>query len=530
LQSLLSKKTQVRSIREAARVYNVPESTLRNRLRGRVAQRGSRNVNRKLRDSEETALIQWIESMEKRGFAPHIIDVKRMAEALLLKRGSHASQAPIGRHWVYRFLEKHPQLRTRLSRKLDSQRARCEDPELFKAWFQRVQQAIELYGILDEDIYNVDETGFAMGLTAGTGASKSVTTGAIAGRIVTIQPGNREWVTTIECINAKGWTVPPFIIVKAKVQMLYWYSENRDLPPSWVIAMSDNGWTNDKLGFAWIQHFNRHTSSRTVGNYRLLLFDGHSSHGTPEFDLYCQENRIVTLCLPAHSSHKLQPLDVACFSPLKTAYRNRVEELARCGCFHIDKSDFLGIYPLARKSVFSASNIASGFRATGLLPHDPERVLQTLTFTKTPSPPSSSHGLASSPWSSETPKNVTQVEKQHRFVRNSFGRPSQSQTEALAKLAKSAEYSMSAAVILARENAELRAANERLSRKKSRQHTQLPLSDFGDVQEAHQHLQDRVEARRRVADEALQRDCLRAPRTCSLCKLPGHNSRTCSIV
>jgi hypothetical protein len=32
------------------------------------------------------------------------------------------------------------------------------------------------------------------------------------GRLKSIQPGNREWVTSIATINAAGWLVPPFLI------------------------------------------------------------------------------------------------------------------------------------------------------------------------------------------------------------------------------------------------------------------------------------------------------------------------------
>ena len=63
--------------------------------------------------------------------------------------------------------------------------------------------------------------------------------------------------------------------------------------------------------------------------YRLLILDGHGSHTTPKFNQYCIENKIISLCMPAHTSHLLQPLDVSCFSLLKTAYRYKVVELAR---------------------------------------------------------------------------------------------------------------------------------------------------------------------------------------------------------
>jgi hypothetical protein len=215
---------------------------------------------------------------------------------------------------------------------------------------------------------------------------KVVTRSDTIGRAVDVQPGNRDWVTTIECINASGWSIPPFIILSGKLHQASWY---RDLPADWVIAVSDNGWTTDELGLEWVKHFNRHTELRTKGAYCLLILDGHSSHATPEFDQYCAENKIITLCMPPHTSHLLQPLDVGCFSALKKAYGHEVGELARQSVYYIDKDEFLYIYQRVRTSFLLGQNVLSGFQATGLILCSLERVLMCLTVVRTPSSPQS---------------------------------------------------------------------------------------------------------------------------------------------
>ena len=57
-------------------------------------------------------------------------------------------------------------LSSRFSRRYDYQRAKCEDPKIISEWFSLVQKTILSYGIDPDDIYNFDETGFAMGLIA----------------------------------------------------------------------------------------------------------------------------------------------------------------------------------------------------------------------------------------------------------------------------------------------------------------------------------------------------------------------------
>ena len=325
-------------IRALAKAYDVPKSTLYTRIHGTQPQSDTPSIRRKLSSIEEHSLVQWILELDRRGFPPHIIDVRRMADTLLAARGQDPPPQPVGKNWVSRFIQSQPELQTKWTRRLSSQRAHCEDPTVITAWFKLVEETRQTYGILDQDIYNFDETGFAMGVA---GTSKVVTSSERVGRAVVVQPGNREWVTVIECVNASGWSLPPFVILSGKVHQNSWY---RDLPLDWTIGVSDNGWTTDELGVEWVKHFNQYTAARTAGVYRLLILDGHSSHATPEFDQYCAKNKIVTLCMPPHTSHLLQPLDVSCFSPLKRAYGREIEELARQGVNHIDKIDFLTVY------------------------------------------------------------------------------------------------------------------------------------------------------------------------------------------
>ena len=104
-----------------------------------------------------------------------------------------------------------------------------------------------------------------------------------AGRPRTTQPGNREWVTVIEAICARGFAIPALVIFEAVMHQASWYEDGL-LPPNWAIGVSENGWTTNEIGLWWLQHFNKYTKDRTVGRYRLLILDGHGSHVSPKFD------------------------------------------------------------------------------------------------------------------------------------------------------------------------------------------------------------------------------------------------------
>ncbi|KAL1954570.1 hypothetical protein VTO42DRAFT_1045 [Malbranchea cinnamomea] len=95
---------------------------------------------------------------------------------------------PVGQNWVRNFANRHEELK-KFSRKYDYQRALCEDPEVTRGWFKLVQNTIAKYGILPDDIYNFDETGFQMGVIATT---RVVTGSEKARNPKLVQPGDRE--------------------------------------------------------------------------------------------------------------------------------------------------------------------------------------------------------------------------------------------------------------------------------------------------------------------------------------------------
>ena len=224
-----------------------------------------------------------------------------------------------------------------------------------------------------------------------------------------VQPGDREWATLIAAINAKGWVVPPFFIFKAKHHDQAWYHNPKD----WRIGVSGNGWTTNELGLAWLQHFIQHTEARTVGSHRLLILDGHESHKSLAFQDLCEGSKIITLCMPPHSSHILQPLDVGCFAPLKQAYKKEINVLADSHINHIDKKAFLAAFAQVFEKAFSKGNITSSFRATGLVPDNPEVVLSKLEVKpRTPTPPAP----GPTPWQPKTPSSAWEIEAQTTLI------------------------------------------------------------------------------------------------------------------
>lgn len=76
-------KPQIQSIRKAAHDFQVPYTTLKNRLEGRLNQPEKRANSHKLAENEES-LLHWILSMDWCGAAPRPAHIQDMANLLLL--------------------------------------------------------------------------------------------------------------------------------------------------------------------------------------------------------------------------------------------------------------------------------------------------------------------------------------------------------------------------------------------------------------------------------------------------------------
>jgi hypothetical protein len=306
------------SQRRAAAVYKMPESTLR-RQRAKLASQRVIHPNAcKLTMQEEEVLVQYIRKLDARGFAPTFAYVREMADQLLAAR----SAGKVGENWVYRFIQRKSGIKSQVSRPRDYRRVLCSDTAIISPWFDLVRNVKAKYGILDQNTYNFNETGFQIGVG---GSVKVLTASERRLAPLSIQSGDREWITLIACINAMGWSIPPFFILKAKHHDRAWYINN---PKDWKIRVIRNGQTTNELGLNWLKHFIHHTEAATVGSYRLLVIDGHESHKSLEFQNFCEESKIIALCMPPHASHILQSLDVGCFAPLKQAYKKEIKDSA----------------------------------------------------------------------------------------------------------------------------------------------------------------------------------------------------------
>ncbi|KAL5895128.1 hypothetical protein ACKVWC_011542 [Pyricularia oryzae] len=267
----------------------------------------------------------------------------------------------------------------------------------------------------------------------------------------------------------------------------------------------------------------------------MLVLDGHASHQSPEFESYCKDHNIIPLCLPAHSSHLTQPLDVGVFSALKRAYGQEINDFIRAHITNIGKVDFFLAFAAAYKKSITKENIAGGFRGAGIIPHNPETVIFKLDVKlRTPSPKKPTFPTTES-WVSQTPHNPTEAICQSTLVKTRIGRHQNSSPtpifEAVKQLAKGLELIAHRTTLLEAENHNLRKANEALSKRRRAKKTRVREGGSSTVQEIQNLLQlknDNGSIQEQEGENGEGNNAQHATkRRCSNCGNTGHNSRTC---
>ena len=193
--------------------------------------------------------------------------------------------------------------------------------------------------------------------------------------------------------------------------------------------------------------------------------------------------------MPPHSSHLLQPLDIGCFAVLKRTYGRLVKSKMRVGINYIDKLDFLEVYPLARIEAFKSETIKNSFGAAGLVPFSPERVISKLNIRlRTPTPLASRGSESSRNFTLKTPFTEKELRRQalsiKALLRIRSRSPPSPLDRALNQLVKGFRLTIQGAILLAEENKELRAANEKQKQKRARSKRHIPTEKGLSVQEA----------------------------------------------
>ena len=353
------------AVKTAAKKFAVPVQTLRDRVKGYIDPQNFKTGGETvLTKEEEETLVNHVETMAQLGYGYSNIQLQHLSGERAFDMGRRKENKPLSNNWLYGFLRRwNDRLSTLNPRKLESNRARCATPEAVSLYFENLQDIISKYNLNNKPhcIYNLDETGLQP-----EHRPPNVIAPPNSKPQAIVSPRSTT-TTLIGCVNALGNALPPFFIFKGK-------RYNPDLMKGASTGargvMSDSGWSNGDIFQQYLQdHFLPHVKGQTKDDPVLLIYDGHASHVSSKLIEWAKTNNIILFVLPAHTSHLLQPLDVAIFGPFKSFYYSECALFMRQNIGQtITRYDMCELACKAYLKALTPVNIQAGFRKTGIFP------------------------------------------------------------------------------------------------------------------------------------------------------------------
>ena len=121
--------------------------------------------------------------------------------------------------------------------------------------------------------------------------------------------------TIFGCASASGHVLPPVMIFPRKQTPPANFREGTVAQT--LFANSANGWINNDLFLQWFKFF---LANIPPTQPMLLIMDGHGTHMSIELIELARSSGVHLLCLPSHTTHILQPLDVGVFRSFKSNF------------------------------------------------------------------------------------------------------------------------------------------------------------------------------------------------------------------
>lgn len=317
------------SLRATGKKYSIPHTTLQDYKKKKYSH--NPHPNSALTPAEEEALISFIFWMADHGF-PITRSLVKVLSIGIIKESGRSQTTTVNMEkgpsdvWWSRFKARHPELTSRTADSLDRARVHGGTPEAIEGFFRLYEALYISQGLEDKPhlIYNCDETGFG----DKPRSREKVLCQTGRKHVYQQQQTTREHITVHCCVNAAGDSIPPFIIYPGCLPS---GAYRLDGPPNALYGIQEKGYMDSELFLKWLRHFIKYA--------------------------------------PAHTTHILQPLDIAVFNPLKTAFSTMASRMGLVrGDLVVGKKQFSPLLKTVYPTAVTAQNIKAGFRKAGIFP------------------------------------------------------------------------------------------------------------------------------------------------------------------
>lgn len=368
-------RTKSKTQREASEYYHIPRSTIKNKLKGVFNNKPGRQPV--FSSEEEIAIKEHVKKLSEFGFPISEFELRYVMKCYLDKQGRKVKEFEKnknmpGYEWGKLFLKRHPDLTTRVCSNIKRERAGI-DEDTINAYFENLEHSVA--GVPPENIWNYDETN----LTDDPGASKVICKKG-SKYVERVMNSSKSSTSLMMCGNAVGELLSIYVVYRADHLWTTWTEGG---PKGCRYNRSKSGWFDAAIFEDWFFSTVLPRLRKQQG-HKVLIGDNLSSHININVLKACAENQIRFVCLPPHSTHLTQPLDVAYFHPMKVAWRQILKAWKQSADGQkfgtVQKDHFAKLLNELYTNALEAKgqNLISGFRKCGIVPLDKSQLLERL--------------------------------------------------------------------------------------------------------------------------------------------------------
>ena len=177
--------------------------------------------------------------------------------------------------------------------------------------------------------------------------------------------------SVLACGNAKGESIPPLLIHPHARLSIADFGDG--LIGNATVGLSRKGFVTQQLFQQWfstnfLQYANK---ARPL----LLILDNHTTHIDVKVLKEAKQNDVIMICIPPHTSHLFQPLDVGVFHQMKEYFRKLASAYTREHIEEKTQVEFVQFLYIAHQSSMTEEHLKSGFERACIYPCDVEKAV-----------------------------------------------------------------------------------------------------------------------------------------------------------
>ncbi|XP_053407618.1 uncharacterized protein LOC123547372 isoform X4 [Mercenaria mercenaria] len=325
-------------VQRAAKIFNVPITTLKDRVHKRVALDVTRSGPGPILSAEEEDKLttHWNE-LANVGYGYSQAEITRQASDYAIMLGKRSADSRFSSQWYTSYSARCPESKRVKPVLQPNQKIVCTSKKCIENYYEKLNSIVHEYELEGkaENIYQMDEVD--IDLDASTTEQCSI-------------------LTVIGAGSAAGQIIPPYFIMVTGLQD----DDNIFMRKSQLITKGFKNYLS--------KHFLKYAKTEKETEYILLLYDGHRSHLSIDLIEWANDNHIVLFVMPPHESCIVKTRNGGVLELLKSKYNKECNKLAKDNQQIRTSSDVVSVAKKVYETVVNPETMKSSFRVSGIYP------------------------------------------------------------------------------------------------------------------------------------------------------------------